>query len=476
MTNHQRISHRSTLLVVLLLLLMTLQVPDLWWRDIGSGSITPRGTALSTSRTGAGHERRRLRHRKAVRPRRMQRRSRASEHATGHVRPQSKKLTHQDDHAQAADKTLPGLPKVESSAFRLATWPVESASKPNRLLSDSQRVTPYPPARIAARSPTRGEEDLDHSAIRTTPQELRSSSTSSAGASAPAQLDPLDVPDHNLLSDETAIVLTPELEHSNETSNLETWQPPKSLLRQFDKLRRLHCNQQVAAWIDECIPKLTALTATDSITSVDSAELLEDLAALAMSRIASDPATGNLSDDSHVRRAAYSLERRCKIWSAVRNVRLQGDVFDAEANPTRIADAVAAIESLLDQNEGERNAWKQFLRLAEISSINDSTLGGDRTQKRILARSVLDRLEGRSLTAEQRSFLENPQFVELSRSLQSWAFEPFDARLFLLSIENFESMPNTTTASTVIDQARNLSRFPTGSRSPSAHQAFGRHC
>ena len=463
MTNHQRNSHRSTLFVVLLLLAIALQVPDVWWRDFASptgnartGTLSSVGSALKETPRERRESRIRDRHRDVARPHRR----RIQTSPQGSIVRNTQEMAGDD---------LPIAEIAEESEFRLASWPIGGSPIDSTISVVDRSVdhptSAYPPIRTA-KFPTRGNEPSSRPSLGPTTESESNSESKSSIEPAPRPLDPIDVPNQNLL--EPQLVGGESSDTSTESDQSAKWELSQSLIQQFEELRRLHCNQRVSGWIDTCVTKLKTL-AGESIESPKSVEVLAELAKLAVVPEATDPATGSLSDDAHVRRAAYSLERRCLVWNAVRNVQLAGESTVMKSDSARIVTAVDAVDERFASEDSNSRDWQTYLRLDEIREA--STLSnGDASQRRAIAQDVLNRFESNSLTTDQTRFLQQAQFVTLQSSLQPWAFEPFDARLFLLSVENFESTPTATAAATLVDQVRNLNRYGSNPDEQSPHR------
>lgn len=464
MSIHQRHSHRLTLFVVMVLLFATLQVPDLWWRG------------LATSPSAFFHEI------NLWTPTAVQTKDPAVDVPAYESRCEldvelplvsvESKFSRSEKTSQPARETSAQEVMIidpEPSPFHLASWPNQNHQ--NSGIDESQnarRGTSHgnPATSVAMNTPSRGEpsrsmDSLEIKASNADPYRARGLSAEgggdlkSAGPSsdepakpAPRQVNPLDVPDGNLvLPDET---------NPAETEINRGWEHPSTVLHELDALRRLHCNERIAAWIDRCVAKLTELTEIESIDDEKSSQVLRELALLSQSNDALQPQTGSLADDAQVRRLAYTILRRCEVWLAVHQVEIASAAAGRTDRAVDIAVAADSVAQLLPAVSSRHEAWRTYLRLDEIRSLASSTLGGDVETQRVVARDVLRRLNSLRLTDSQKTFLARPEFEPFRSGLENWAVEPFDARRFLLAVENFEAAPHDANAKTLVEQTRNL--------------------
>ncbi|MCA9211590.1 MAG: hypothetical protein KDB27_00875, partial [Planctomycetales bacterium] len=490
MPNHQRYSHRSTLFVVLLLMGMALQVPDLWWRnvartsdarpfsnDTGTTSVVSLGpTSSHVARRTEMLAELRSNHRRHVADRFVQQKRTVIDCLS---RPTQTTIVRQTfsplptipaTRSQSAETPAPsdGVSKFRLASFATSTDESEVGESDT---SRERKQDANKEARIAAKRPTQGE---DHSSAvqkqdGADANQSQGDSTASTldGLVVPPQkpLDPLDVPDQNLLE------LDPAIEDSA-ACDLKL-QVPVALFNQFDELRELHCNQQVAGWIDACVSKLQELAIVGLDDSEESAELVEELTKLSGVDEAVLPNTGSLVDDASVRQVAYSLERRCLLWNGVRQILLTNAHTEngqpVHASPdSSVADAVDAVSTLLQSESDNHQSWRDYLQLSTIRTAAEAAHSHADVRRQV-AQNVLKRMNSVELTEDQERFLQSDSIQTLKRHLDCWAVEPFDSRYFLASIENFEAVPSDKTAAALLEQVRNLYRFPADAKGETPH-------
>jgi hypothetical protein len=149
---------------------------------------------------------------------------------------------------------------------------------------------------------------------------------------------------------------------------------------------------------------------------------------------------------TRIHRAAYALQRRVALWSAVRGC-LGGAVAPLDrprsaglARQDLLA-ALQAAEARLAET-GDAANWRGYLLFQELEqwleAAADSAGFASRHSATLAPLKVLSRLRYARLTPNQQRFLAQPEFEELASQLAIWGREPVDYRQLLTHVEFFE--------------------------------------
>lgn len=228
------------------------------------------------------------------------------------------------------------------------------------------------------------------------------------------------------------------------------WAMPKNLLTRLEKLTQV---DECRSWAERVVFTLERLHESDSITGGDVVEYLNNLDAsvTAAQALAESASTDALR--STVLRTRYALERRVEIWRRVRDI-VDGRTTRVSVHIQDDAHLTSQIQDVLDYiSKSEHGAaWKDYLLLDEISALIES---GTSTQRREIARRVLERTESPRLKDNQIAVLAKAPFSNLAVELRRWATEPVDYLALLDDMEAYEESRLTGAAHALAKHCQN---------------------
>ncbi|MDA7978882.1 MAG: hypothetical protein MPJ50_08960 [Pirellulales bacterium] len=160
---------------------------------------------------------------------------------------------------------------------------------------------------------------------------------------------------------------------------------------------------------------------------------------------------GHSEHASLLRRAAYALKRNLAAWEAAANSMKVSAALDTKSWSLevrhKLTQRIESVEARL-ASSGNREAWRHFLRLDELSqfatrSLNSNEIVADELSLKLL-RDVSRRFDGVNMTADQRNFLATNELAELRLQLLRMTAPPVDRNALLTAIERYEytGLPN----------------------------------
>jgi hypothetical protein len=194
---------------------------------------------------------------------------------------------------------------------------------------------------------------------------------------------------------------------------------PTALIRDLEALTP---TTPAAGWADQVLAILDELSTQPLADAASTNAALAELRRLSSAGFNAALAVANPAEQSAWIRASRALDRRLPVWDALIAEELQ----PAPAHAATEANAAALLATLHDvaaltADAAEGPAWRQYLRLEELTGL--ASVGGEDYQevRRAAARDVLLRIAAPSLTPAQRAFLNHPPLVALAQSLRPWA-------------------------------------------------------
>lgn len=170
----------------------------------------------------------------------------------------------------------------------------------------------------------------------------------------------------------------------------------------------------------------------------------EDLSALASLVTESIALVSQLTDyelAGRTMRCGYGLERRVAVWRAIQACRNQPterlvNFSSKQLAREQLSELAIKIDGEL-QSTGDRDDWRRFLMLADLQKWSAAE-EVDWEQGHGLAVQVLSRLAWNQLTEQQRTYLNQASYQQLSTYLTPWASQPVDYRRLLIELETME--------------------------------------
>ena len=214
------------------------------------------------------------------------------------------------------------------------------------------------------------------------------------------------------------------------------WPEPESLLRMLDELP---CGDSPAhaAWRDEVRGSFARMA---GLTTLDDPQAAAELRQLSEAAARSASLAGRLDEPSQVlvRRIGHGIRRRVAVWQAVHQL-----ASDNTTLPTAVVSdmlpVLAAAQRRLAAAPRAAEGWRTYLMLDKLQELATETWEPDGRVRWRTARTVLERMTDRGLTAEQQRFLQDPSLDRLRHELRNWAVEPIDASAMLYTLERFEA-------------------------------------
>jgi hypothetical protein len=235
------------------------------------------------------------------------------------------------------------------------------------------------------------------------------------------------------------------------------WERPVALVEQ---LQALKAYDEAAPWAAAALEAIEHLTGADALAIADrQSKLVQLQKVLAEADVLAEQIEGH-SLATLMRRAQYALERRTAVWQAVNQMELRGAAEPQliEAEPERLSLCLADV---MDATEGGVGSnWREYLLVESLSDLARQHDGMDRTQSRLLALRVLERLAHAKAMLPQASFVGEGPLAALDRELRYWAAEPVDATQLLGRLEEFEQSGLVSIGRLVAAQSRHLSFSP----------------
>ncbi|MGD9723843.1 MAG: hypothetical protein AB7O59_20775 [Pirellulales bacterium] len=235
-------------------------------------------------------------------------------------------------------------------------------------------------------------------------------------------------------------------EAGDSSEDNSAWPLPQVLIKQLQALAKARPN---AAWATQASDLIHELCRKLDAEGRTPTEILHDLRAVATN----DASEG--AQDSQTVRARYALTRWLDVWEPAVNL---DEVRTADESPEAMQDAIAEsvrqVEALLHRG-APGPAWHEFLRLdalARLAADPDAST----EERRSVARSVLDRLNGFDLTRAQRQFIGSGPIEVLAEQLRAWAAEPVGSTQLLTHLNAYEKSVRPSDARLVANDRRGL--------------------
>jgi len=211
-----------------------------------------------------------------------------------------------------------------------------------------------------------------------------------------------------------------------------SWTMPHTLLERLARLEEYPASRDWAIATAACIRNLAE--GDDSIRTA-ALHLVQEKLREADLMIAA------LRDEqlaSQARRARYALERHVAVWSGLASLEASrsGAVAVVHYDSGTLVPYLRDVAATLRGSEHEQG-WRRYLLLDALENVALHVSIDDNTAA--VARRALRRIESPYLNAEQRAFLQLPQYQALVAELRRLADEPIDERELLAKLEAYES-------------------------------------
>lgn len=220
----------------------------------------------------------------------------------------------------------------------------------------------------------------------------------------------------------------------------------------IDQLNSLQPGTPGAAWAADVLARLEPLTAEPAPAVESRQPTLAELRLLAQQGAAAAVQVADPAEQSAWIRAALALDRRLPVWELLLDPRA-AELVDRPAPP---ADEAALMESLhevatLTAGSEEGAKWRDYLRLDDLAGL--TSVGGDDyvEVRRATARDVLIRTADPRLSADQRSFLEQPPLAALEQRLHPWASGAVSLDALAALVERYEGAPTQRDADAIAE-------------------------
>ena len=240
------------------------------------------------------------------------------------------------------------------------------------------------------------------------------------------------------------------------------WQEPTALL---DYLDELLAECETGAWALAVQRELRRLKPALLQAGPEAVKVLNRLQQLGrqgwtLAEGLQDPALA-----TKVRRACYALDRRHRVWEeAAAAGGLRAPIEDrVDPDPQRLALCLGQVDALF-QGSPQGRLWSQFLTLDALGQLATHRAQADRSERRQLARSVLDRLARARLDEAQRRVVQHPAVVALREELRRWAIEPAEWATLLGEIERYEAAGLPSDGRRVAERIQQLALSPLAER------------
>mgnify|MGYP001175902721 CR=1 FL=1 len=217
----------------------------------------------------------------------------------------------------------------------------------------------------------------------------------------------------------------------------EFWPRSPQLQRQLKQLSTIESLTDWAGDLIKSLDELYVIRGLGSVESVRALATLRDLHEKGKALISSVPAGAPLQV---MQKTLAGLDTRLEIWHAVQTIISNQNVSvdPPDFFEDQVAVAIEGIEERLVGSEAAEN-WRDYLELDELRRYMSSEDGVDVAARGKQAQRVLVRMHARSLTAEQKSLLQEEAFTSLELGLRQWCVEPADYPKLMRDIELFES-------------------------------------
>jgi hypothetical protein len=221
----------------------------------------------------------------------------------------------------------------------------------------------------------------------------------------------------------------------------------------------------VESWVQEVFETVEQVRTLRKLSAPEAAPLLARLDELARD----GELAAESQDDRRLRRdwlrAAYAVQRRAKVWSAVQQALTESSEtfigFTSDNTQLDFQRQLAELQrALTDSNEGQ--GWADYLLLDDLA---DTAALGNPDLRQQQAQRCLMRLDWSGLTASQREFLGQPMLIEYRAGLLRWATDAVDYQQLLEAMERQEREPLSLESQRLATKILAL-RYSAGEKAP----------
>ncbi len=251
------------------------------------------------------------------------------------------------------------------------------------------------------------------------------------------------------------------------------------------ELAALSSHPQSAAWAEAARQSLDQLCQINlAARSADGTRpagvILAALRQIALRGESLAKAMEDPASEAQLMRAQYAILRRVDVWDAASRLpAAPAAVFDDPAAEQALAAAVARVEQYV-ATRPNAGPWRDYLLLDRLVELTDrrnaappmayfsirpappipSSADVDKadasSERRELARELLDRLSPGRLVRDQRRYVEAAPLVQLKARLNRWIAAPVDPQTLLDDLERYEASADATDGGRLAEDCRNL--------------------
>lgn len=208
------------------------------------------------------------------------------------------------------------------------------------------------------------------------------------------------------------------------------WPLPRVLVRQ---LTELHQNTSRVAWAAAVLELVRQISGPNASGVENRSELLAELRQIVERKMADKSEAQTF--DSAIERARYSLIRWLAVWEHAAALEPISAHRAHDDQAPSLADAVNAMDAALGKGASGSN-WRNYLQVMKVRKQLEPS--GSETERRKLARMVIDRIEAAKRNHEQAKFVSTGPIADYEQALRAWAAEDLSVPRILEHVESYE--------------------------------------
>ncbi|MCS7304760.1 MAG: hypothetical protein NZ602_06610 [Thermoguttaceae bacterium] len=216
---------------------------------------------------------------------------------------------------------------------------------------------------------------------------------------------------------------------------------PRSLLAQLEAIAE---DPQAGPWARQVLLEVRALVPLLERRLPEAGMILHRLTQLGKESDALEPQIADRRTFRTFRQVRFGLYRRLDLWShwlqEPPQIQDLGGLRDlSEADWRQLSEAVEELDRLTT-NSPEGRGWRRYLLLDRLRELLARRQELSPSERRRLARSILERFSRRGLAPEQQRFLNTGPAGTVQQHLRLWAAEPAPETLEVLAhLEAYEA-------------------------------------
>jgi hypothetical protein len=208
------------------------------------------------------------------------------------------------------------------------------------------------------------------------------------------------------------------------------WPLPRILVRQLTELDQ---NTSRVAWAAAVLKLVRQIAGPDAEGVERRSELLAELRQLVERKVADNSAAQTF--DSAIERARYSLIRWLAVWEHAAALEPISAHRAHDDQASSLADAVNTLDAALGKGASGSN-WRNYLQVMKVRKQLEPS--GTESDRRKLARMVIDRIEAAKRNHEQAKFVSTGPIADYEQALRTWAAEDLSVPRILERVEAYE--------------------------------------